>query len=158
LFRRTPQAEWKQLGYMLSASVGLRGGEAKEIKPTDPALLEKPFEIEFDFSRDDYLDWSSKKAMLAIPMPTLSLTTVDPDQEDSTKPIKLGAPLNSTYRLALTLPAKYQAVAPVPLNLKRDYADYSSSYKLDRNVLTAERNYHLRPHELPASRAQDYAA
>jgi tetratricopeptide (TPR) repeat protein len=158
IFRRTPKSDWKQVGYVLTSSVGLRGGEATEIRPTDPAALEKPFEVEFDFSSDDFLDWSSKKAKLSIPMPTLSLTMVDPDKDENSKPIQLGAPIDATYRLKLTLPAKYEARAPVPLSVSRDYANYSSRYKLEGNVLVAERSYHLRQHEIPAARAQDYSA
>jgi len=158
LFRRTPQSDWKQLGYVLSGSVGLRGGEATEIKPTDPATLGTPLQIDFDFSKNDFLDWSSKKDKLGIPLPTLNLAYADPDKEDGSKPIQLGAPLNANYRLTLTLPAKYQALAPVPVKVTRDYADYSSSYKLDGNVLTAERDYHLRAHEIPSARSQDYVA
>ncbi len=158
IFRRTPKSDWKRLGYVLTSSVGLRGGEATEIKSTDPAALEKPFEIEFDFSSDDFLDWSSKKVKLSIPLPTLSLVMVDPDKDENSKPIQLGAPIDSTYRLKLTLPARYEARAPVPLAVSRDYANYNSTYKLDGNVLTAERSYHLRQHELPAARAQDYSA
>ena len=158
LFRRTPQSDWKQLGFMLSAAVGIRGGEATEVKPTDPAALEKPFEVQFDFSKNDFLDWSSKKEKLSLPLPTLSLAYADPDREEGAKPIQLGAPITTNYRLTLTLPAKYQALAPVPLKVTRDYADYSSAYKLEGSVLTAERNFHLRTHEIPSARTQDYAA
>jgi tetratricopeptide (TPR) repeat protein len=158
IFRRTPKSDLKRLAYVLTVSVGLRDGEATEIKSTDPAALEKPFEVEFDFSSDDFLDWSSKKAKLSLPMPTLSLATMDPDKDENSKPIQLGAPIDTTYRLKLTLPPKYVARAPVPLKVSRDYANYNATYKLDGNVLTAERSYHLRQHEIPAARAQDYSA
>ena len=158
IFRRTPKSDLKRLAYVLTSSVGLRGGEATEIKSTDPAALEKPFEVEFDFSSDDFLDWSSKKAKLSLPLPALSLAMVDPDKDLNSKPIQLGAPIDTTYRLKLTLPAKYAARAPVSLKVSRDYANYNSTYKLDGNVLIAERSYHLRQHEIPATRAQDYSA
>lgn len=158
MFRRTPKSDWKQLDYFLSSTVGIRGSEVKEIKPTDPAALEKPFEVEFDFSSNDFLDWSSKKAKVSIPLPSLHLADVDADKAESSKPIQLGAPIDITYRLRLTLPAKYEVRVPVPLKVSRDYADYSSGYKLEGNLLTAERTYHSRQHELPTSRTQDYMA
>jgi tetratricopeptide (TPR) repeat protein len=40
----------------------------------------------------------------------------------------------------------------------RDYAEYSSTYKLEGNVLTAERHLQLRTREIPAARTQDYRA
>lgn len=158
MFRSTSKSDWKQLGYFLSNAVGIRGGEVSEIKPTDPAALEKPFEVEFDFSSVDFLDWSSKKAKVNIPLPSLHLAEIDADKQESSKPIQLGAPIDATYRLSLTLPTKYQTRAPVPLKVNRDYADYNSSYRLEGSALTAERNFHLRKHELPAARTQDYIA
>jgi tetratricopeptide (TPR) repeat protein len=157
MFRRTSKSDWKQLGFVLSMAVGVRG-EATEIKTSDLAALDKPFEVEFDFSSDDPLDWSSKKAKLNIPLPRLNLPVVDPDKDESSSPIQLGAPIDTTYKLKLTLPAKYEANAPVPLTVTRDYANYRSQYKLEGNVLLVERSYRLRQHELPSARAQDYSA
>jgi tetratricopeptide (TPR) repeat protein len=158
MFRRTPKSQWKELSYVMCASIGIRGGEATEIKTSDIADLEKPLEIDFDLSNNEFLDWSSKKEKLSLPLPAMALAIVDADKAESAKPIQLGAPVDTTYRLKLSLPAKYQARAPVPLAVNRDYAAYSSSYKLDGNTLIAERTYHLRQHEIPSSRTQDYIA
>jgi tetratricopeptide (TPR) repeat protein len=158
LFRRTPKSDWKRIGYYLSAITGSRGMEVKEIKPTDPAALEQPFEIDYDFTDDSFLDWSSKKEKVSLPLPTVHLPAISAERQESSRPIQLGAPLDLEYRLKLTLPAKYQTRAPLPLKVTRDYAEYNSSYKLDGHVLTAERKYRLNKHELPADRTQDYIA
>jgi Flp pilus assembly protein TadD len=42
--------------------------------------------------------------------------------------------------------------------LKRDYAEYEATYKLEGNVFTAGRIFTLRQDELPASRTPDYEA
>ena len=158
LFRRTPQSDWKRLGYYLSAVTGSRGIEVKEIKPTDPAALEQPFEIDYDFTDDNFLDWSSKREKISLPLPTVQMSIFSADRQESSRPIQLGAPLDIVYRLKLTLPAKYQVRAPLPLKVTRDYAEYSSNYKLENNTITAERKYRLTKHELPADRTQDYIA
>jgi tetratricopeptide (TPR) repeat protein len=158
LFRRTAQSEWKQLGSVLCAAVGLRGAEGTEIKTSEIESLHKPLEVDFNCKANEFLDWSSKKAKLALPLPTMELQYVDPDKQNSSKPIQLGAPVDIVYRLRLSLPAKYQTRAPVSVTVSRDYAAYSSSYKLDQNTLSAERTYHLRQHEIPSTRAQDYIA
>ena len=158
MFRRTPKSDWKRIGYYLSAVAGARGGEAKEIKPSDPSALETPFEIDYDFSDDSFLDWSSKKEKISLPLPTVHLPTISADRQESSKPIQLGPPLDLVYRLKLTLPAKYQSRIPLPLKVTRDYANYSSSYKLEGNTVTAERTFHSNRHELPADRTQDYIA
>src|SRR5207302_248198 len=157
-FRRTPKPQWKELGYVLAVAVGVRGGEATEIKTSDQEDLAKPFEVEFDFTSDSFLDWSSKKSKLSVPLPTVGLASVDPDKQESSKPVQLGAPIKTEHRLHLKLPPQYQARLPVPVKVTRDYASYSSTYKLDGQTLIVERIYNLQQHELAASRTQDLIA
>jgi tetratricopeptide (TPR) repeat protein len=158
MFRGTPKSEWKKLSYYLSLVSGIRGQEVSEIKPSDPAAFEKPFEVDYDFTSDDFLDWSTKKAKVAIPLPSLHLAGIDPDKQESSKPIQLGPPIDVVYRVKLLLPSQYQTRLPLPLKVTRDYADYSSAYSLEGNILVAERKFHLRQHELPAARVQDFRA
>jgi tetratricopeptide (TPR) repeat protein len=158
MFRRTPKSDWKNLRYYLSLVSGIRGQEVSEIKPSEPAAFEKPFEVDYDFTSDDFLDWSSRKTKLAIPLPSLRLAEVAADKQEGSKPIPLGPPIDITYRVKLSLPSQYQTRLPLPLTVKRDYADYSSTYKLEGNTLVAERKFRLREHELPAARVQDFRA
>jgi len=157
MFRRTPQKNWKDLGRYLSMLSGV-GGDVTDIKPTEPSDLEKPFEVSYNVSRDDFLDWSSKKLKVELPLPSVHLSRAASPKKENSKPIPLGAPIDITYRLKLNLPAKYQTRLPLPLNVTRDYADYRSTYKLEGNTLLAERTLHVRRHELPAERLQDYQA
>jgi tetratricopeptide (TPR) repeat protein len=157
LFRKTPRSEWNELRYYLAMLGGIRG-DVSEIKPSDPASTEKPFEVEYDLSSDDFLDWSSKKLSVNLPLPSLNLSTTNADKQGSSKPLQLGPPIRIVYRLKLTLPSKYQTRVPLPLTVKRDYADYSSTYKLEGTTLTAERVLQVRKREIPADRAQDYLA
>lgn len=156
-FRRTPKSGWKSLGYYLAAAGGVRG-EVTDIKTTDPADLEKPFEIEFNVTRDDFLDWSSKKLKLELPFPPFNLSQFFGRKSSSTKPIELGPPIDISYSLKLTFPSKYQARLPLPLKVSRDYGEYASSYKLEGQTLIGDRTLHLRRRELPAERLQDYQA
>lgn len=158
MFRRTPKNDWKDLRYYLALFSGIRSPEVTEIKPSEPAAFENPFEVDYDFTSDDFLDWSSRKAKVSIPLPSLRLTGVAADKQESSKPFPLGAPIDITYRIKLALPTQYQARLPLPLTVSRDYADYSSTYKMEGNTLIAERRLRLRQHELPATRAQDYRA
>jgi tetratricopeptide (TPR) repeat protein len=158
MFRRTPKNEWDRIGYYLSAIAGSRGDDVTDIQPADPAALDRPFEIQYKFADNNFLDWSSKKEKLRVPLPSVNLASIDSDSQDGTKPLQLGPPISITYRLKLTLPAKYQKRIPLPLKVSRDYAEYSSSYKLEGNVLVVERKFHLNRRELPPERAQDFIA
>ncbi len=155
MFRRTPKADWKRLGGYLDSGWGT---EVTDIRPGDPGATEKPFEVEYDFTRSGFLDWSSKKVALNLPLSSVSLPYADPDKREDSKPIELGSPIEITYRLKLTLPARYRIRLPVPVTVTRDYAEYRSSYKLEGNTLSAERSLRLLQREIPASRIQDYLA
>ena len=156
MFRRTPKNDWKELGYYLTMVGGIEG-EVSEIKPTDPVAFEKPFEVDYEFSTNNFIDWSSKKLKVKIPLPSMNLAVV-PESEDLSKPLKLGTPIDVSYSLKVALPAKYKARLPLPLKLTRDYAEYNSTYKLEGNTLVVERKFRLHQRELPAERSEDYRA
>lgn len=157
LFRRTPKAEWNNLRYYLNFIIGLSyKAEITEIRPGDPNSTEKPFELEYDFTIKDFMDWTSKTDELDLPLPSLHLPEADADNEQSSKPIEFESPGDIFYRLKLPLPAKYQLRLPVPITVIRDYAEYRSTYKLETNTLIAERTLRVRQREISASRLQDY--
>ncbi|HET6979259.1 MAG TPA: DUF3857 domain-containing protein [Pyrinomonadaceae bacterium] len=156
-FRRTPKSNWKSLGFYLGLGVGIEG-EVTDIKTTDPADLDKPFEIEFNVAKNDFLDWSSKKLRVGVPLPALNLSQFQNRKATSTKPLELGPPIDISYSVKLTLPGKYKTRLPLPLKVSRDYAEYAADYKLDGSSLLGERTLHLRQRELPAERLQDYRA
>ena len=155
-FRHTPRSDWKRIEPYLGMEVGIEG-EITDIKTSDPADAGKPFEIEFNVSAP-YLDWASRSQKMELPFPPFSLAQLTGRKADSTKPLELGPPSDVVYSLKLTLPAKYQLRAPLPLKVSRDYAEYASNYKLQGQTLTGERTLRVRQHELPAERVQDYQA
>jgi tetratricopeptide (TPR) repeat protein len=156
-FRRIPRNNWKSIGPYLGMAVGIEG-EVTDIKTTDPADSEKPFEVEFNVLRNAFLDWSSKKLRVALPFPPLKLSRFKDRGAASTKPLELGPPIEISYTLQLTLPGKYQARLPLPLKVSRDYGEYAANYKLQGPVLVGERKLRLRQREIPAERLQDYQA
>lgn len=153
-FRRTPQTQWKELGQTIAALDGIKG-EITNVKPSDPSDTAKPFELDLDFAQANYLDWSSKKSKVGVPLLAIGL----PDaSEDSTDPIHLGSPLDVTMDLKMTLPENFSARAPVAVSVERDYADFKSSYRFENHVLTAQRSLNFKMRELPAARVSDYLA
>ena len=107
VFRRTPKSNWKDLGAMLGIVGGLRG-EVTDIKTTDIADLGKPFEIEFNVSQNDFLDWSSKKLKLELPFPPLNLSPQTHRKANSTKPIET----RSTSRHLLSFETHFTEQVP----------------------------------------------
>jgi tetratricopeptide (TPR) repeat protein len=156
-FHRTPRADWKRFSRFLGSAAGIEG-EVTNIKTTDPADPEKPFEVEYDVSLKDFLDWSSRKLKVELPFPTFGLSLLKGRKAGNTDPIELGPPTNMSYTLKLTLPSKYKTRLPLPLKVSRDYAEYVANYKLQGQTLLGERTLNLRQRELPSERLQDYRA
>ena len=157
MFRKASKADWKRLSVYFSYD-SVWGKEVTDVRPGDPGATEKPFEVEYDFTKSGFLDWSSKKFAMNLPILSISPPDADPDKREDSKPIELGSPTEITYRLKLTLPARYRIRPPVPVTVTRDYAEYRSSYKLEGNTILAERSLRLLQREIPASRIQDYLA
>ena len=153
-FRRTPQTQWQELGQTIAALDGIKG-DVTGVKPSDPTDTAKPFELELQFSQANYLDWSTKKSKVGVPLLAIGMPDVSPD---STGPIHLGSPLDVTMNLKMTLPANFIARAPVAVSVDRDYAEFKSSYHFADHVLTAERTLNFKMRDLPASRLGDYLA
>jgi Flp pilus assembly protein TadD len=153
-FRRTPQTQWQELGRTIATLDGIHG-DVTAVKPSDPSDTKNPFELDLEFSQPNFLDWSSKKSKVAVPLLMIGMPDTPKDTSD---PIYLGSPLDVTMTLTLKLPDSFTARAPVAVSIARDYATFKSSYHLESHTLVAERTLSFKMRELPASRTGDYLA
>ena len=153
-FRRTPQTQWKELGQTVANLDGLQG-EVTAVKPSDPSDTAEPFELDLDLVQPNYLDWSSKKTRVTLPIAAIGVPGIT---EDRSEPIHLGSPLDVTVHLKLSLPANFVAQPPVGVSIPRDYAEFKSSYQYENHFLTVDRSLTFKMRELPASRSGDYLA
>jgi tetratricopeptide (TPR) repeat protein len=155
VFRRVPQANWQRVVENVNASLG---GDITNLKVSDPAATREPFTLAYDVSKVNFLDWSKKKTDIVLPLVQFSLpdVNVDDDPDADAEPLKLGPKAEYSYRIKLELPAKYTAHAPLAFSMKRDYAEYEATYKIDAGVFSAGRKLTLRQDELPAARGSDY--
>jgi Flp pilus assembly protein TadD len=153
-FRRTPQTQWKELGQTVATLDGLHG-EVTAVKPSDPSDTSKPFELDLDLAQPNYLDWSSKKTRVALPLAAIGVPALP---ENNSGPIRLGSPLDVSVHLKLVLPDNYVAQPPVGVSVPRDYAEFKSIYRYEGHALTVARSLTFKMRELPASRTSDYLA
>jgi len=154
VFRRVPEANWQRVAENINASLG---GDVSNLKVSDPAATREPFTLSYDVSKVNFLDWSKKKSEIILPLVQFNLPDVDADDTDAdADPLKLGPKAEYSYQITLALPAKYTAHAPLAFSLKRDYAEYLATYKIEGGVFTAGRKLTLRQDELPVARAEDY--
>jgi tetratricopeptide (TPR) repeat protein len=160
IFRRVPEAQWQRVVENVNAGMG---GDVTNLKISDPAATREPFTMSYDVSRPNFLDWSKKKSELTLPLCQFNLPDVgngdaDDDSDPDSESLKLGPKAEYVYKIKLELPAKYTAHAPLAFSVKRDYAEYQATYKLEGTTFTAARTLTLRQDELPVPRAEDYQA
>jgi len=156
VFRRVPQANWQRVIENVNSSLG---GDVSNLKVSDPAATREAFTLSYDVSRVNFLDWSKKKTEIVLPLVQFNLPDFsgdDTDSETDAEPLKLGPKAAYTYQVKLEIPPRYSARAPLAFSLKRDYAEYEASYKVDGAVFTASRKLILHQDELPVARAADY--
>jgi len=158
VFRRVPNSSWQRVLESMSASAGV-GGDVSDIHVSDPEATRVPFVIDYKISRVNYFDWSKKKFEMALPFSGMA-TLGAPEEDDgpNPEPIKLGPRMRVTSKIKLQLPPKFTSTAPLPMTVKRDYAEYTSSYKFEAGTLDSERTLIVRESEIPAARYGDYAA
>src|SRR5580692_6220907 len=156
IFRRVPEAQWQRVVENVNSGMG---GDVTNLKISDPAATREAFTMSYDVARPNFLDWSKKKSDLVLPLCQFNLPDLsDEDKEADAEPLKLGPKAEYVYKIKLEIPAKYAARAPLPFSLKRDYAEYQATYKLEGTTFTAGRSLTMRQDELPAPRAEDYEA
>ena len=156
IFRRVPESQWQRVVESVNAGMG---GDITHLKISDPSATREPFTMSYDVARPNFLDWSKKKSDITLPLCQFNLPDLAGDDSDAdAEPLKLGPKAEYVYKIKLELPAKYTARAPLPFSLKRDYAEYHATYKLEGTTFTASRTLTLRQDELSPPRVTDYQA
>jgi|HubBroStandDraft_6_1064221.scaffolds.fasta_scaffold02408_6 tetratricopeptide (TPR) repeat protein/transglutaminase-like putative cysteine protease len=156
--RQIPNNKWKDVFEMMISRTPMKGGDITNLKVGDPANTEKPMEIDFDVAVTNYFDWSSPDPKLPLPILDVSLPPDPEDDSKTPKPIKLGAITEASTDVKIAVPAKYGVRLPIGIDVKRDYAEYHSSYKFENGQLTAVRKLQVLLTEIPYERREEYAA
>jgi tetratricopeptide (TPR) repeat protein/transglutaminase-like putative cysteine protease len=159
--RQMPGNRWKDFFTMVLQRTGMQGGEIDNLKVSDPSDPDNPLQIDLDATVNNYFDWSAPESKMSLAFMQIALPPEGDAEDDNQvhpKPIKLGALGESSVEMRVTVPPKYTVHLPIGVELKRDYAQYGSSYKFDAGQLTAVRTLKLLSAELPVARREDYAA
>ena len=123
-----------------------------------PPRRRKPFTLSYDVSKPNFLDWSKKKTQIILPLVQFSLPEVD-DRRHRCR--RRAAQTRAERRVLLQDQAGaagqvHRARARSRFRLKRDYAEYEATYKIENSIFTAGRKLTLHQDELPVARASDY--
>jgi len=155
--RHLPETQWKRFAQGMDNLIGLQG-DVSDLKVSDPNATGEPFTLDYTVAAPNFLNWSSKRSQLDLPTMNPQLPMVDDDPAPDADPILLGAPgeVKSVFRIEL--PKAFRTTLPLPLTVKRDYAEYSAVYKYSDGVISGERTLHVSTPELPITRTRDFLA
>jgi tetratricopeptide (TPR) repeat protein len=152
-FRRVPLQQWKELVQGISYASGF-GGDVSDVTASAPEKTGEPFHVSYSYKRKDYSNWSEHR--ITPPLPIISLPALSDDEVKPEVPIWLGSPGDVQFHARLELPKGYVPKTPKAVHLKRDFADFDSSYSVQGGVLTAERHLVIKLREIPVAQFADY--
>lgn len=154
IFRRVPEAKWAEVLESVANYDGMPG-EVKDVRVSNVTDTHKPIVVEFTLTSPNFIDFSSKKSKISVPLPAMRLPA--PDEDDS-EPYQMGASGEVRLSVHLTLPEKFKVSAPLPIVMKRDYAEFQSSYEARPGSISAVRKLKTLTTEVPIARASDIRA
>jgi transglutaminase-like putative cysteine protease/tetratricopeptide (TPR) repeat protein len=157
-YRRMPQARWEEFTKAISAQWGLPGDvDNVQLDPLEDTS--KPFHLTYHLRISRYFVVPSASVDFR-PIPPLGVPAARASTK-STEPIDIGPAGDADYKVRLELPPNYSVRTPLPVQMSRDYGDYSSSYTFSvspskQGVLEGERKLNVKVNEIPAARRADY--
>lgn len=150
-FRRTPQAQWKNIVQALSYSWNFAGDVSDPVvsSPDDTA---SPFKIAYDYNRENYSNWANKQIGVSLP----PFFLMDVDDKAPSKPVRIGFPEDVSLEASIRIPQDYSLTAPASVNISSDFGEYHASYLFAGGTLHAERHLILKMREIPWARHEEY--
>jgi hypothetical protein len=158
-FHQSPRDKWKDVAQLMSLSDGFRG-KILSASASDPYATKQPFSVEYEITQPKFVDWSKMPVRIPAPLPLLSVPDLPVKREGGAAalPVDLGTPLDVDTRVTLRLPPGTSVEVPPGTVVDRDYATFVSRYNAQSDVITASRHINFLHAQVPADRADDYAA
>ena len=147
-FRAAAQTQWQQLTQSISASLGF-GGTVSDVAADEPSATTHPFWITYSYHRPEFPDWTNRRIALALPFMGLPVLT---EKETASKDsLPLGPAEEITFSTKVTLPKGYVPELPAPVEIKRNFGEYTATYSFESGVLRGRRTLITRQREIPAA-------
>ncbi len=150
IYRRTPEAQWKDLTQQISFGLGY-SGTVSDVVASAPEAMDEPFHFSYNYHRKDYPDWTNHQ--FSAPGLPFYMPSVRDDQKE---PIWLGSPMEMIAQCKIELPPGYKPENPPNVDLKYDFAEYHAKYEHEQGVLTCRRQLNVKMREVPVAEFEDY--
>src|SRR5271166_2580551 len=159
--RQMPANHWNDLFVNMLQRTGMKGAEISNLQVSDPSDTDNPLTMSLDATVSNFFDWSARESKIKLPFMQMNLggdPGLDEGEKNPEKMIGLGAPTDLEVEVRLKVPDTFTLQAPLGVDIRRDYAVYHSSYKVEGDQLTSVRNLKVLSRALPYERRQDFAA
>lgn len=148
-FRQVSQSQWKEAVQRFSYGMNF-GGDVSNVTMTAPDDLDKPFKLSYDYVRKGYSDWDNRQ--ITAPLPPIGMEVAKGQVEKKPQePVLLGGLGKVTYHSRVELPSGYRATAPGKCHLVESYAEYTDDIKIEKDVMTTDRELVVKEPEVPLS-------
>jgi len=154
-FRRAPRDKWKDLAQALSYMSGF-GGTVSDVTTSDIEDTKLPFQIEYRYSRDNYLTWEKGAGKMRVALPPPGMPSAGDAAEKRSEPLEVGSPYDVTYRTRLRLPPLVFGKALPEVKLDTPFGDYRSTSTLEGNTVTITRTLSMKARSVPVDRLGEY--
>lgn len=144
-FRTVSMARWKDLVQRISYAGGF-AGDVSDVTASSPEKIDQPFTFDYTYTRKDFPQWTQHRIAVALP-PVLA---APPDKKPS-HPILLGDLGHVDCQSRVHLPDGYAPQLPAGVDLKEDFAEYHSTYRLVDGALEADRTVIVKMREVPVN-------
>src|SRR5262249_54540258 len=150
-----PAANYQRALEYLSGTWGLPG-DVTDIH-LDPLISnDKPFRLAYHVHRADFFRVPNSGVSFSVLPPTIAAGMLRLQKTRGQDALNIGPSEEQIFTARIELPPNYSIHIPAGVKIVRDFGEYSSSYLLNKNVLTVERRMALKVNELPATRRSDY--
>ena len=147
-----------QLDKMSQYVVSVTGfsGTTSNTSITSPEDLSVPIVLTYDYTRQPYGDWESRRIVPCFP--ALEFAALASDHTAPPADIQLGAPRTLTAICKIRLPEGYRTDLPDAVHVKTDFATFDKTYHFDGKDLMVERTIVVLHDKLPKTEWKRYQA
>ncbi len=155
VFRNTPASQWQEAGQRISGLSGF-GGQVSEVTPSAVDEIEKPFQLDYVYTKKTYGDWNTHQ--IPAPVPWFGIESIALEEKKPEQPVFIGAVGELVYQASIELPPLLAPRFTDKKDLVEDFAEYHATYSIAGGLLSVTRKLTLKKSELPVSSWNAYKA
>jgi tetratricopeptide (TPR) repeat protein len=153
LLQRAAPAQWNEAMQSVSRAMGFQGTVSNtDLRQKDPA---GPVHFGYDYTRPSSADWDNHRVLPLFP--ALEITYIDKEKAPE-HDIDQGWPRKLEAITRIKLPEGYKANLPDAIHVKRDYATFDQTYRMDKGELIVERTVVILKKKVAKADWKDYYA